>query len=109
MQETRKILCASNAYNRKYFFNDEFSALPQGIREELQILCVMFTEDVGGLLTIGYEEDGAMYFDVTSDSKDLMYDEIGGHLKAKQLQRDKRELWEALEMYYKLFFLQETQ
>ena len=33
------------------------------------------------------------------------FDEIGSALKIKELQRDKRELLESLEMYYKVFFL----
>ena len=36
---------------------------------------------------------------------DARYDEIGSGLKIKQLQQDKKELLESLEMYYKVFFL----
>ena len=35
-----------------------------------------------------------------------MFDEIGSRLKIKQIQREKRELLEALQMYYKVFFLE---
>ena len=38
---------------------------------------------------------------------DPMVDEIGSQLKIKQLQREKQELLEALQMYYKVFFLGE--
>ena len=34
-----------------------------------------------------------------------MYDDIGSVLKIKQLQTEKRELLQSLEMYYKVFFL----
>ena len=37
---------------------------------------------------------------------DVCFDEIGSALKIKELQRDKRELLESLEMYYKVFFLE---
>ena len=37
-----------------------------------------------------------------------MYDDIGSVLKIKQLQTEKRELLQSLEMYYKVFFLGET-
>ena len=40
--------------------------------------------------------------DVVSNGR---FDEIGSALKIKELQRDKRELLESLEMYYKVFFL----
>ena len=39
---------------------------------------------------------------------DAMYDDIGSVLKIKQLQSEKRELLESLEMYYRVFFLGET-
>ena len=36
-----------------------------------------------------------------------MYDDIGSVLKIKQLRREKQELFESLEMYFKVFFLGE--
>ena len=36
-----------------------------------------------------------------------MFDEIGSQLKIKQLQRDKQDLLQALQLYYKVFFLGE--
>ena len=38
---------------------------------------------------------------------DFCYDEIGSVLKIKQLRNEKRELLEALEMYYKVLYLGE--
>ena len=35
------------------------------------------------------------------------FDEIGSVLKIKELQRTKRELFESLQMYYRVFFLGE--
>ena len=48
-----------------------------------------------------------MCFRTEAAENDFMYDDIGSVLKIKQLQREKRELLEALEMYYKVFFLGE--
>ena len=50
-------LCGASWYNQKYFFNPDFSRIPKDVQEELQILCVSFTEDVGGVLTIEFGED----------------------------------------------------
>ena len=36
-----------------------------------------------------------------------MFDDIGSQLKIKQLQREKEELMEALQLYYRVFFLGE--
>ena len=71
-------------------------------------MCVLFTEDVGGVLTLEFDEEGNLDLKVSVDENDLLFDEIGSSLKIKQLQNDKRELFEALEMYYKVFFLGEA-
>ena len=38
---------------------------------------------------------------------DAFFDEIGSALKIKQIQREKREFLESLELYYRVFFLGE--
>ena len=43
------ILCGANSYQQKYYFNEKFKLLPENIKKELQIMCVLFTEDVGGI------------------------------------------------------------
>ena len=102
------VLCGANSYEQKYYFNEEFQALPEGVKQELQIMCVLFTEDVGGILTMEYEPDGTLEFKVTAAETDYLFDEIGSGLKIKQYQLEKRELLEALELYYRIRFLGET-
>ena len=107
MFNEKMVLCASNAYEKKYYLNDQFSNLPERVKQELQIMCVLFTEEVGGILILQYEEDGTLQIVTEADEGDLLYDDIGCGLKVKQMQRDKRELLESLEMYYKVFVLGE--
>lgn len=107
MFDERVILLVSNVYSKKYYFNEDFDQLPQGIKDELKILAVLYTEDVGGILTIGFEENGDLFLEVEANENDLLFDEIGSVLKIKQLQEDKKELWESLETYFKVFFLGE--
>ena len=38
------VLCVSNAYQKKYYLNENFNGLPQTIRDELKIMCVLYTE-----------------------------------------------------------------
>ena len=102
------VLCASSAYEQKYYLNEEFSGLPEAIKEELQIMCVLHTAEVGGILTLEFDEEGNLLFNVTSEEEDLLFDEIGSVLKVKQYQNTKQELLEALELYYKAFFLNEN-
>lgn len=107
MYQDRVVLCASNAYERKYYINPDFATLPSSIQDELKIMCVLFTEEVGGVLSLVFEEDGSLNMEVSANEEDLLFDEIGSALKIKQLQNTKRELFESLEMFYKVFFLGE--
>lgn len=102
-----KVLCVSNAYEKKYYLSSEFAGLPQSIKEELQIMCVLFTEDIGGILTLEFEDDGSLFFATNCDEGDILYDEIGSVLKVKQLRNEKFELLDSLEMYYRVVFLGE--
>ena len=79
----------------------------EDLEKELQIMCVLFTEDVGGILTLEFEPDGTLEFKVQADDGDYLFDEIGSGLKIRRYQREKRELLEALELYYRVVFLGE--
>ena len=70
-------------------------------------MCVLYTEDVGGILTLYFDEDGCLQFQTSCEESDYFYDEIGSVLKIKQYQNEKRELMEALELYYRIIFLGE--
>lgn len=101
------VLCVSNAYQKKFYLNDNFKGLPQSIKDELKIMCVMYTEDVGGILELVLDEDGNLDFRTSCKENDFFYDEIGSVLKIKQYQSQKRELLEAIETYYRIVFLGE--
>lgn len=107
MYQEKVILCASSVYEKKYFLNEDFESLPDSIKEDLKIMCVLYTEEIGGILSLEYEEDGTLEFNVMANETDLLFDEIGSVLKIKELQKKKSELLEALELYYKVFFLGE--
>lgn len=107
MYQDNIVLCASSAYDQKYYFNEDFNGLPDSVKDELKIMCVLYTADIGGILTMEYEEEGTLVFQVSADEADSLFDEIGSVLKIKELQKTKRELLEALELYYKVFFLGE--
>lgn len=107
MYQDTIVLCGSNAYEKKYYLNEDFEGLPQSVKDELKIMCVLFTEDVGGILTLVFEEDGTLFLRTESEEGDLLYDEIGSVLKVKRLQEEKRELLESLELYFRVFFLNE--
>ena len=97
------VLCGASAYEEKYYLNPDFDNLPQHIKDELKIMCVLYVHDVGGILTLVFEENGELEFEVTSAEGDPMFDEIGSRLKIKEIQTDekKQELLTQLQLYYK--------
>ena len=107
MEDKMTVLCVSNSYEQKYFLNPEFMGLPKTIKDDLQIMSVLFTEDVGGILTWGFEPDGTLTLNVTCDEGDLLFDDIGSELKIKEIQRTRTALLESLETYFRVFFLGE--
>ena len=99
------VLCAASAYEKKFYLNPEFDALPESIKEELQIMCVLYTEDVGGILMLVFDEEGNLELKVDHEENDFAFDEIGSVLKIKQLQQTKQELFESLELFFRVFNL----
>ena len=95
------VLCAASAYEEKFYLNPQFDRLPERVKEELQILCVLYTADVGGIFTMRFDDEGNLLLHVTASEGDLLFDEIGSVLKIKQIQSEKRELLEALEIYFR--------
>ena len=107
MYQDRVVLCGASAYEKKYYLNEDFKALPQQIQDELKIMCVLFTEDIGGVLTLVFDEEGNLLLEVSANEGDLLYDDIGSELKIRQIRKEKVELLQSLELYYKVFFLGE--
>lgn len=107
MGDNRIVLCGANAYEKKYYFNEKFSAIPESIKEELHIICVLFTEEVGGVFTMVFEEDGTLELETDAAEEDYLYDEIGSGLLIKEIQRTRQELFESLTLFYRVVILHE--
>ncbi len=101
------MLCGANAYERKYYFNQMFKGIPESIQEELHIICVLFTEEVGGVFTIVFEPDGSVFLETNADDDDIYYDEISSGLLVSEIRRKRQELLESLSLYYRVFVLKE--
>ena len=95
------VLCGCSSYEQKYYFNERYGNLPQFVKDELHIMCVLFTEEISGELVILFDEDGSLLLSVSSREDDFFFDEIGSALKIKKLRIDKAELFGQLEEYYK--------
>ena len=89
MYQDKIVLCGANSYEEKFYMNPDFDNLPQHIKDELKIMCVLYVHDVGGILTLVFEENGELEFEVI------------------QTDEKKQELLTQLQLYYKVFFLGE--
>lgn len=107
LPDGRVVLCGANAYEQKFYFNKKFSKLPESIQKELHIICVLFTEEVGGLFYIVFDEDGGVSFETNADSDDIYYDEISSGLLIGEIRRSRQELMESLSLYYRMVILKE--
>lgn len=107
MSEERMILCGANAYDQKYYFNETFKQIPKSIQDELHIICVLFTEEVGGIFTIVFEPDGGVSLETDAEEDDIYYDEIGSGLLVKEIRRKREELLQSLSLYYRVLVLKE--
>ncbi len=108
MEKEKIVLCGASAYEKKFYLNEAFDSLPKTVKDELKVMCVLYTEDVGGIITLTFDEEGTLEFEVRVKDDDYLFDEIGSDLKIKKMREDHRELLEAIVTYYKVVFLGEA-
>ena len=92
--EEKIVLCGANAYDKKYYFNQKFDKIPDSIKDELHIICVLFTEEVGGIITFAFGEEGTLVIETNAADDDFYYDEISSGLLVREIRRKKQELLE---------------
>lgn len=101
------VLCAASAYEQKYFFNPSFNGIPDDIRKQLNVICVLFTEDIGGIILFEFDEEGRLQIRTEARDSDYDYDEIGAALEVKEIQKQRRDMMNGLELYYRGVILHE--
>lgn len=107
LPDGRVVLCGSSAYEKKFFLNPTFTPLPDSIKEELRVISVLFTEEAGGVFMIVFEEDGSVSMATESAEEDILYDDITAGLLISEVRRHRQELFEQLQLFYRVFVLKE--
>ena len=54
MYQDKVVLCGANSYEEKYYLNPDFDRLPDHVKDELKIMCVLYVNDVGGIDAVSY-------------------------------------------------------
>ena len=109
MENEKIVLCGASAYEKKFYLNESFDNLPTKVKEELKIMCVLYTEEIGGIITLKLDGAGKLEYEVMAKENDFKFDEIGSDLKIKKMREDHKELLEAIVTYYKVVFLGEVE
>ena len=102
LQQKEVILCVSNSYEMKYYLNPLFEKLPEAVEAELKIMCVFFSEEVGGIMILLFDKEGELKIKVKIADADVLFDEIECDLRIKELQQTKQELLNSISLYYKV-------
>ena len=103
----RVVLCGASSYEEKYWFNPIFRAIPESIREELRVICVLFTQEAGGVFTVEFEEDGKIFLRTECDEEDITWDNVSAGLLSGEVRRRREDLFSALTLYYRATILHE--
>ncbi len=103
----KTIICGANAYEQKYYLNPLFEKVPDSIKKELNIICVLFTNEVGGIITIGFDEEGELMITTEAAPEDYLYDDVAAGLLVSKIRSTRQEMFESLNLYYRIVILKE--
>ena len=103
----RMVLCATNSYDKKYYFNQKFANLPRSIQDDIHVISVLFTEDCGGIFMIAFDPDGEVVLVNRCEEEDITYDEVSAGLMIGQIRKNRSELLDCLTAYYRILILKE--
>ncbi len=99
--EDENIICIANSYIMKYYINKMFESLPREVKDELKITLVSLAEEVGGVITLMFDDDGQVSFGINHEDEDYLFDDISAGLISKKILSDKKDLFEQIEVYNK--------
>lgn len=99
----KEVLAAASYEKQKYYIMPEFKALPDEVKEEIKILCVLAAQKLTCTFVIGFQEEGDIYFETVCAQDQFDFDEIGAGLEINQIKRKHKELLKALQLWYVIF------
>lgn len=104
LDNNKDVIFATSSYKEKFYFSPKADTLPENIKNEIKEIGILLVNKVGGVLSLGfYNDDAEMFIDYDYD--DVFCDDIGAKLEIEKLKREKREFFENLSNWYKIFIL----
>ena len=95
------ILAYVSQYKEKYFWNEKIGTLPESIKKEVLMNMIFICEEAGGVVELGFDEDDVIYLDSYAEEDDLGYDQVSGRLLVSEMEREKKELLDELQQWYR--------
>ena len=80
------VLCGASAYNQKFYINENFKNLPDEIKNQLKVMCVLFCADIGGILQLVFDEEGNPQ-ESAPHPKQVLYIDLGVKLNVYDILR----------------------
>ncbi|KXL52041.1 hypothetical protein CLNEO_25570 [Anaerotignum neopropionicum] len=101
------ILAAASYEKQKYYLEPMFQKLPEGIQEEIRIICVTTAQKLTCTFLMGFRENGEIYFETVKREDDFDFDEIGAELEVKEIFRTQKQLLASLSAWFTIYFTDE--
>ena len=106
IDENKAVLASASFYRQGWFFNEEYSGLPEKIKKEIHVLCAALAQEARCIILMGfYKEDGTFFIQYMAPEEDLEFDEIGARLAVDKAQKENEELFKSLSLWYKTFII----
>ncbi len=97
------IFCVSK-YKELYYFNDLYKDLPISVKKDLHEKAIMLNKCVGGIIILGFYEDGEVFIRAEHEENDFEYDEIFAALSVKEFEKIERDFLHSLSQWYNIIY-----
>jgi|GEM_PF-920775 len=94
------VLCAANAYNQKFFLNPDYNNLPDDVKNQLKIISVEYTEEIGGIFLMEFNRENKLVLKSMHEDGDVMFDDDNSRKKIDQIAEKYEALFSKLETYF---------
>ena len=95
-------IIVSNSYIKKYYLDNRLETLPKEIKDTLKKIFVTFTENVGGMAVVSFDnKEYKLVFEIKKNDNDISFDEINANYKLAKLEQENAELFEQIAKFCK--------
>lgn len=99
----KQIFISASYYKQKYYANPQYEKMPAEIRNQMRSLCIMLAEKLHGVITLGFDQGGDVFLEITAEEGDHEYDEIGAQLEVKDVEKENAEVFRKMKLWYLMY------